>query len=155
MKREEWERLVTGMSSDVRDLNQRTISELSGRPAPTGRPDVGTNEPSVKRNALAARFENMWRGADGPVLTPEYRFAPPRKWRADYCHEPTRTIIELEGGVYSGGRHTRARGYIADTQKYNAAASLGFTVFRLATGFHPDEVERILKHIHDKESHHE
>jgi very-short-patch-repair endonuclease len=85
-------------------------------------------------NALAQRFEALWQTWGGPDLRREYRFHPARKWRADYCHLPTKTIIELEGGIYNGGRHTQAAGFRGDCEKYNAAAMLGYTVLRLATG---------------------
>jgi very-short-patch-repair endonuclease len=85
-------------------------------------------------NALAAKFEHLWAEWGGLPLTKEYKFSSARRWRADYCHTDTRTIIELEGGIYSGGRHVRAEGYRSDVEKYNAAAMLGYTVLRLGTG---------------------
>jgi hypothetical protein len=42
--------------------------------------------------------------------------------------------VELEGGVYTNGRHTRGKGFEADATKYNAAASEGWVVFRLTAG---------------------
>jgi very-short-patch-repair endonuclease len=86
------------------------------------------------QNALAAKFEHLWAEWGGPPLTKEYKFSAARRWRADYCHEDSRTLIELEGGIYSGGRHSRAAGFKADCDKYNAAAMLGYTVLRLGTG---------------------
>ncbi len=80
---------------------------------------------------LADRFERLWAAANGPTLTPEFRFHPERNWRADYCHEPSRTLIELEGGTWSGGAHTRGKGYAEDAEKYNAALVAGYRVFRL------------------------
>lgn len=85
-------------------------------------------------NPLAARFEALWTRWDGPELEREYKFSPARRWRADYAHPASMTLIELEGGIYSGGRHSRASGYLGDIEKYNAAAMLGYTVLRLGTG---------------------
>ena len=79
---------------------------------------------------LADRFERLWAAANGPTLTPEYRFHAERNWRADYCHEPTRTLIKLEGGTWAGGRHTRGAGYAEDSKKYHAALVAGYRVFR-------------------------
>ena len=39
--------------------------------------------------------------------------------------------VEIEGGAWTGGRHTRPVGYQKDCEKYNAAGALGWTVFRL------------------------
>ena len=41
--------------------------------------------------------------------------------------------VEIEGGVYSRGRHTRGVGYSRDLEKYNLAAMHGWTVYRFTT----------------------
>jgi hypothetical protein len=38
--------------------------------------------------------------------------------------------LEVEGGVFSRGRHVRPAGFIADCEKYNAAAIAGWRVVR-------------------------
>lgn len=97
---------------------------------------------------LAAQFEQTWRALKGPELVKEYRFHPTRKWAADYCHEASRTLIELEGGTWAGGRHTRGDGYAADCEKYNAALIQRYSVFRLATGMVTVEnVQMIIDHV--------
>lgn len=63
-------------------------------------------------------------------LTGEHRLCEERRWRADFCHEPTRTLIELEGGLYKG-RHTNPLGYAGDCEKYNAATLMGYKKFSL------------------------
>ena len=63
----------------------------------------------------------------------EYKFHPERKWRADFFITGTNILIEVEGGIWSGGRHTRGKGFIADMEKYNAAAIMGFKVLRFDT----------------------
>lgn len=85
-------------------------------------------------NTLAQKFESMWQELGGPALHQEYKFHPDRKWRADYCHKATKVLIELEGGVWDGGRHTRGPGFINDIEKYNAATMLGYRVLRIPTG---------------------
>jgi hypothetical protein len=60
----------------------------------------------------------------GLFATKEVRFAKAsvnRGWRSDYFIERKgKTIaIEQEGGLFSGGRHTRGAGYAEDMQKYN------------------------------------
>ena len=81
---------------------------------------------------LERDFELRWRAlGNAPPLCREHRFAPPRRWRFDFAHPAALVAIELEGGIWSGGRHTRGSGFKADCLKYNAAALSGWTVFRL------------------------
>ena len=60
----------------------------------------------------------------------EFKFHPSRKWRADFAIPSKRLLIEIEGGAWSGGRHTRGAGFVGDMEKYNAAAVLGYRVLR-------------------------
>jgi hypothetical protein len=60
----------------------------------------------------------------------EWRFHGERKWRFDYAWIDAKLALEVEGGAFSGGRHTRGAGFREDIQKYNAAALLGWTVLR-------------------------
>lgn len=99
---------------------------------------------------LAAEFEQAWRLLGGPELVKEYRFHPRRQWRADYAHAQSRTIIEIDGGVWSDGRHTRGAGFIEDCRKLNAATALGWSAFRLATGMiDVDQVQAIIDYVTD------
>ena len=79
--------------------------------------------------------ELAWQIAHDPTIplpAREYVFAPPRKWRADFCWLDAKIIVEVEGGIFSGGRHTRGAGFLLDVDKYNSAVLLGFRVFRFA-----------------------
>lgn len=60
----------------------------------------------------------------------EYRFAPPRRYRADFAYPERKLLIEVEGGVWTRGRHTRGAGFTEDAKKYNIATVLGFRVLR-------------------------
>lgn len=60
----------------------------------------------------------------------EYRFHPSRMWRADFAIPSAKILIEIDGGVWSGGRHTRGSGFVGDMEKLNAAAVLGYRVLR-------------------------
>ena len=61
----------------------------------------------------------------------EYRFHPTRRWRFDLAYPDLKIAFECEGGVWSRGRHNRGQGFINDCEKYNEAALLGWTVYRL------------------------
>jgi len=62
--------------------------------------------------------------------TPEYRFSPHRKWRADWAFPEQRVLVEFEGGIWTKGAHTRGKHFESDCQKYNTAALMGYTVLR-------------------------
>lgn len=65
-----------------------------------------------------------------PEPVAELQFHPTRKWRFDWCW-PTRMVaLEVEGGIWTRGRHTRGQGYLQDIDKYNAAQLLGWKVLR-------------------------
>ena len=67
------------------------------------------------------------------VVHREYRFDPERKWRFDYCIPAVKLAVEIEGGVWTHGRHTTGSGFVADCVKYNSATANGWTVFRFPT----------------------
>ena len=81
---------------------------------------------------LERRFELLWQAVGGPPLEREFRFHPKRRWRADFAHLPSRTLIEIEGGIWIQGRHNRAAGFVADMEKYLEATLAGWAVIRLA-----------------------
>ncbi|WP_320980025.1 hypothetical protein [Bacteroides sp.] len=68
----------------------------------------------------------------------EYKFHPTRKWRFDYAIPEHKIALEVEGGIWTGGRHTRAQGFLGDIEKYNTATLMGWRVFRTT----PDELYR-------------
>ena len=75
-------------------------------------------------------------GMPEPVC--EFRFCPTRKWRSDFAYPERKVLIEIEGGVWTEGRHVRGRGYLADIEKYNTAALMGYRLLRVT----PDDVRK-------------
>ena len=79
-------------------------------------------------------FDYYWRVLAGDAThiapKPEHRFDAKRKWRFDRAWIEQRVAVELDGGVYSNGRHTRGKGFENDAEKLNAAVSDGWRVFR-------------------------
>lgn len=69
----------------------------------------------------------------------EYKFHTIRKWRFDYAIPKYKIAIEIDGGIWTYGRHNRARGYIADMEKFNEAAKLGWVVLK----FTPQEQHKL------------
>lgn len=64
----------------------------------------------------------------------EFRFHPERRWRFDYAIPSHKIAVEVEGGVWTGGRHIRAQGFLGDMEKYNTATLMGWRVFRTTPG---------------------
>ncbi len=62
----------------------------------------------------------------------EFRFHPVRKWRFDFIVGKD-IAIEVEGGTWNGGRHTRGKAFEGDCTKYNTATLFGWRVFRFTT----------------------
>lgn len=101
-----------------------------------------------RHSPLEAEFARLWSKLRGPALEREYRFAPPRRWRFDFAHPQSRVAIEVEGGVWNSGRHNRPLGFIADCEKYTAAALAGWSVVRLTRGqITGEKVEEIIAAI--------
>ena len=77
------------------------------------------------------------RAADVPTPGREYRFDKVRRWRFDLAWPAEHLAVEVEGGVWSHGRHVRGAGYTDDLVKYNTASLQGWRVLR----FTPSMVE--------------
>lgn len=66
-------------------------------------------------------------------------FAPPRRWRADFVIRPPRcpvrkhapVLVEVDGGSWTGGRHTTGTGFERDCLKLAEAVILGYRVIRV------------------------
>lgn len=74
---------------------------------------------------------------------PEFKFCKDRKWRSDFSVPLQKLLIEVEGGVYSQGRHTRGKGYTGDMEKYNEAELLGYHVLR----YTPQQVSKCIEDL--------
>lgn len=78
----------------------------------------------------------------------EHQFHPKRKWRFDMAIPSLMLAIEIEGAVYSNGRHTRGSGFLKDIEKYNQAALLGWTLLRFTHVKHTNhEIIEFVKKI--------
>ena len=87
----------------------------------------------MAQSDLEALFLFYWRClalACRPQPVQEFRFSPPRRFRFDFAWPGERVAVEMEGGVWAGGRHVRGGGYAADCEKYNLATAQGWRVFR-------------------------
>jgi very-short-patch-repair endonuclease len=69
-----------------------------------------------------------------PEPVTEHRFHPIRRWRFDLAWPDRMLAVEVDGGVFSGGRHVRGKGFEEDLMKLNEAALLGWKVLRFSSG---------------------
>ncbi len=63
-----------------------------------------------------------------PLPREEYKFHPSRKWRFDLAWEAQRVALEVQGGLFVQGRHSRGAALLKEHEKLNAAAALGWRI---------------------------
>ena len=94
-------------------------------------------------NEKRAREYEMFRrklaAFTGYEIKPEHMLYPGRRWRIDFAIVDLKIGIEIEGGVWTNGAHTRGKGFIEDMEKYNAAVTLGWVILR----FTPQDLNKI------------
>lgn len=91
----------------------------------------------LKATDNGALFQAMLQAQGLPAAQREYRFCD-RMWRFDWAWPGVHKVaLEVEGGVWSMGRHLRSTGFLKDMEKYNEAAILGWCVLRCT----PQDIE--------------
>lgn len=107
--------------------------QVLGQAPPKGRHAARKQARTKRVSAVDILAEQLVMRAGLPEPEREIRFAKPRRWAFDLGYSDRKVAIEVEGGVWSRGRHVRPQGYMNDARKYNAAAAKGWTVYRFAT----------------------
>lgn len=105
-----------------------------------GKPTVSVQGHARSEAPVAAPvypIVELCRGAGLPIPVPEFRFHASRKWRLDWAWPHEKVALEIEGGLWVNGRHSRGSGAVADLEKYSEAAIAGWRVL-YAT---PEEVK--------------
>lgn len=69
-----------------------------------------------------------------PMPEAEWVFAPPRRWRFDFAWVDERVALEIQGGLFVQGRHTRGAALLKEHEKLNTAAALGWRVLYTSPG---------------------
>lgn len=91
-----------------------------------------------KEKANAILFMALCKSFSIPLPQQEFKFMDNRKFRFDFAWIEEKLAVEIEGGVWIQGRHTRGSGYVKDMEKYNLAAEAGWRVLR----FTPQQIKK-------------
>jgi hypothetical protein len=81
----------------------------------------------IEASGLGNRIE----ARPGAWIGREYQFHATRKWRVDFAIMPDKIAIEVEGGGFVAGRHSRGEGLENDCEKYSALAIAGWRLIRV------------------------
>ena len=91
-------------------------------------------ERKARREGLELALMQQLRalGLTDGMLT-QHAFHPTRKWRFDFSWPAFRLAMEVDGGTWIGGAHSRGSGIESDCEKLAAAVILGYRVMRATT----------------------
>lgn len=123
--------------TDLSPAMQASLLAKLGSSAKKPRPKKKTSQSDgLRREKTGSAGEQtlaLHLRAQGVAFETEFRFNLDRRWRSDFRILKTKMLVEVEGGTWTGGRHTRGKGYEQDCEKYNWATSHGWLVLRYTT----------------------
>ena len=93
------------------------------------------------------RFGAMACGGPGEGLRERLREASLQDWRFDWAFPRWKVAVEVEGGVFVRGGHNRGAYYTDNCRKYNAAASMGWLVFRFTPDMLQDDPKKCISQV--------
>jgi hypothetical protein len=80
---------------------------------------------------LLAELCDRITGQTGFAWAPEYRFCPSRRFAFDRAWPEAKVALEVDGGIWTQGRHVRGAGYLKDLEKFALAFVGGWWVLRV------------------------
>lgn len=72
--------------------------------------------------------------AEGLTFDREHRFHESRMWRLDFWFAGAKLAVEIDGGGWVGGRHSRGTGIENDCEKASHIAMAGHRLMRVTPG---------------------
>jgi very-short-patch-repair endonuclease len=100
----------------------------------------------LQKNKATKVPEWQWKAFGLSCPKEEHKFHEVRRWKFDFAYVLSMVAIEIEGGVFTRGRHTRGAGYLADCEKYNMAQEMGWIVLRYAPNkIDFEQIKRVLE----------
>ena len=108
------------------------LGSVAAKPKATKRPAGKRTGPRRRPEQVTSLLLHIT--ATGlPAPVEELRFHPRRLWRFDLAWPDRKLACEVDGAVWSGGRHTRGAGFTEDCNKFNEALLLGWRVLRVTS----------------------
>lgn len=68
----------------------------------------------------------------------QFKFHDKRRWKADFAFPEEMVLVEVQGGTWTGGRHTRGAGFHADRERSNEAQINGWVMLEVTAGMVKD-----------------
>ena len=84
----------------------------------------------MKTAAKGVSLAALFAGAGLPEPVPEFQFLTERRFRLDWAWPAWMVSLEVDGGVFAGGRHTRGTGFARDCVKQALAVLGGWMYLR-------------------------
>ena len=88
----------------------------------------GMMKSNMAKSELEQALLTQMRWLELPEPAREYQFHQTRQWRFDFAFVEHRVAVEVQGGTWKRGRHTRGQGYEDDCEKLNEATIAGWRV---------------------------
>ena len=115
------------MNWTLKDIEKSPVASINQHLF--GKPKVKREKYSKEKYWINFRLEEFAR-EHGLELKTEHRFDEVRKWRFDWAIPELMIAVEYEGIFSKKSRHTTAKGFTGDAEKYNKAQQLGWKVYR-------------------------
>jgi len=96
-----------------------------------GKGKAAKRKPLKEPSSLEKKFLLCISGLPKPER--EYRFHPVRRWRWDFAWPAQKLAVEVDGGAFATGGHSRAIPQAGDNDKTNSAINLGWRVLKFNT----------------------
>lgn len=110
-------------------------------------PRASTNRPD-----LEGQWLSLWSMLGHPEPGRQHHFHPVRKWAFDFAWPGSKVAVEIQGGIWSNGGHTRGAQYAKDREKMFSAGELGWLVYEVTNVKDARLMDRIAAQIRARKS---
>jgi very-short-patch-repair endonuclease len=82
------------------------------------------------KSTLEETLAFQMRALKFPCPERQLRFHPTRRWKFDFAWPNQKLAVEVDGGTWTHGGHSRGKGFENDCYKINEAQLMGWRVYR-------------------------